>query len=24
VGARFNQACGAIFILLGAGLPLRG
>lgn len=24
VGARFNQACGAIFILLGVGLPLRG
>lgn len=24
VGARFNQVCGAIFILLGAGLPLRG
>ena len=23
-GARFNRCCGAIFMLLGAGLPLRG
>ena len=23
-GRRFNQACGAVFVLIGAGLPLRG
>jgi threonine/homoserine/homoserine lactone efflux protein len=24
VGRRFNQACGGIFIVIGAALPLRG
>jgi threonine/homoserine/homoserine lactone efflux protein len=23
-GQRFNQACGAMFVLIGVGLPLRG
>jgi threonine/homoserine/homoserine lactone efflux protein len=23
-GRRFNQACGGIFVLIGAALPLRG
>ena len=24
VGKRFNQACGAVFVAIGAALPLRG
>jgi hypothetical protein len=24
VGKRFNQACGGVFVLIGAWLPLRG
>jgi len=24
VGRRFNQACGGVFIAIGAALPLRG
>jgi threonine/homoserine/homoserine lactone efflux protein len=23
-GKRFNQACGAVFVAIGAALPLRG